>query len=272
MKFRCRMIDIAAMRDFTNIVNTVSRMSKKCVIRLTPEFLCFNIGDEHVPVVWAELRQARFFHEYELTGAYQEQNEIYLELDTLMLARSVSSLKQNAKSAKIKLSNKQQPCLTIEIELPSSSMDSRQCVHDVPVQIIPRRQWNEYQAPNIPEFDISLEMPQLKHVRNMVERMKNMSPFLILGTHRDGKLILKVENDVASIATYFPNLKVWCRSNLEEEISASVDIKKFHTFLSWDIIHPDSVKCNILHDRTVNLHLCSEGYLTIHYFMPAIAS
>lgn len=128
--------------------------------------------------------------------------------------------------------------------------------------------WTEFKI----SFQISLEMPPLKHVRNMVERMKNMSPHLILETDRDDKLILKVENDCASIATYFPDLKVWARSNIEEEITASVDIKKFYTFLSWDIIHPDSVKCNILHERTVNLHLCSEGYLTIHYFMPAIAS
>ena len=118
-----------------------------------------------------------------------------------------------------------------------------------------------------------MDMPQLKHVRSMVERMKNMSPYLILEADRTGKLVLKVDNDSASIATHFRNLIVWNSSDIEEdEITASVDIKKFHTFLSWDIIHPDSVRCNILHERTVNLHLCSEGYLTIHYFMPAIAS
>ncbi|XP_033221542.1 checkpoint protein HUS1 isoform X2 [Belonocnema kinseyi] len=247
MRFKCRMIDMAAMRDFTR--------------------------DDRVPVVWAELSQSRFFNEYAMGGASDDQNEIYLESDTIMLARSVASLKQTAKSVKIKLTNKQQPCLTFEIELPSLSLDSRQCVHDVPVRVIPRREWCEYQAPNVPEFDISMDMPQLKHVRSMVERMKNMSPHLILEADRSGKLVLKVDNDSASIATHFRNLNVWNSSDIEEEeITASVDIKKFHTFLSWDIIHPDSVKCNILHERTVNLHLSSEGYLTIHYFMPAIAS
>lgn len=36
-----------------------------------------------------------------------------------MLARSLSALKQNARSLKIKLTNKQMPCLTLEIELVS---------------------------------------------------------------------------------------------------------------------------------------------------------
>lgn len=36
-----------------------------------------------------------------------------------MLARSLTTLKQNAKSLKIKLTNKQIPCITLEIELVS---------------------------------------------------------------------------------------------------------------------------------------------------------
>ena len=141
-------------------------MSKMCVIRLTTDVLCFNIGDDRVPVVWAELSQSRFFNEYSMEGASEEQNEIFLESDTGMLARSVASLKQTAKSVKIKLTNKRQPCLTFEIELPSLSMDSRQCVHDVPVRVIPRREWCEYQAPHVPEFDVNIS--NLIDYRNII--------------------------------------------------------------------------------------------------------
>ena len=105
-------------------------------------------------MVWAELTQTHFFTEYIMNGVSEEQNEIYLEFDPTMLAKSLGSLRMTAKSVKIKLTNKRQPCLTIEIELPSLSLESRQCLHDVPVRVIPRREWAEHRAPNIPEFDV----------------------------------------------------------------------------------------------------------------------
>lgn len=39
-----------------------------------------------------------------------------------MLARSLATLKQNARSLKIKLTNKQSPCITLEMELVSVAM------------------------------------------------------------------------------------------------------------------------------------------------------
>lgn len=105
-------------------------------------------------MIWAELNPQHFFVEYVLNGVTEEQNEIYLQFEASMLARSMSSLRMTAKSVKIKLTNKRQPCLSLEIELPSLSIESRQCLHDVPVRVIPRREWPEYQAPNIPEFDV----------------------------------------------------------------------------------------------------------------------
>lgn len=73
------------------------------------------------------------------------------------LARALSSLKspQTSKSIKIKLTKKRTPCLTCEIELPTLLQHSRICTHDIPVEVIPRREWTEYMEPNLPEFDVS---------------------------------------------------------------------------------------------------------------------
>ncbi|OAD59651.1 Checkpoint protein HUS1 [Eufriesea mexicana] len=273
MKFRCRMVDVTAMRDFTNIVNTISRITKQCTLRLTPNELCFSVGDDRAAMIWAELIQTHFFTEYIMNGVSEEQNEIYLEFDPTMLGRSLTSLRMTAKSVKIKLTNKRQPCLTIEIELPSLSIESRQCLHDVPVRVIPRREWAEHQAPNIPEFDISVDMPQLKYIRNIVERMKNMSQWLTLSADNTGTLVLKIDNDSATVSTHFQDLQIWSCSqqNREDKVSATIDIKKFLMFLAWDIVHPDGVKCNILQDRMINLFLHLADYLKIHYFLPSVA-
>ncbi|XP_077257259.1 hus1-like checkpoint clamp component [Temnothorax americanus] len=274
MKFRCRMVDTGAMRDFTSIVNTISRMAKYCVLRLTPDELCFNVGDERIPVLWAVLSQQHFFAEYVMNGVSEQENEIYLEFDASMFARSLNSLRVTARSVKIKLTNKRQPCLTFEIDLTSLSVDSRQCVHDVPVKLIPRREWPEHKMPDIPEFDISLEIPQLKYLRYIVDRMKSVSPQLTVIANKSGTLVVKIEVDYATVSTHFKGLQVW-EGNEEREtndISATVNVKKLAMFLGWDILHPDSVKCNLLREKMVKLTLDVGDHVKIHYFMPAIAS
>ncbi|XP_046620937.1 checkpoint protein HUS1 [Neodiprion virginianus] len=278
MKFRCRMIDSAAMRDFTNVANTVSRLAKACVIRLTKDEVCFHVGDDYSPIAWAVLYQNKFFSEYTMIGVCEEQNEIYLEFSPAMLAKSLSSLKMTAKSVKIKLTNREQPCLTIDIELPSISNELRQCVHDVPVKVIPRKEWGEYQAPIIPSFDVSIEMPDMKHLRNVVDQMGKMSPQLVVTAKKTGKLILKVETSFATVATHFQDLKVGgddrdsgVSDEEEEEVSATIDIRKFGMFLTWDIIKAESVICNVVADRMINMHMNIDGHLEIHYFIPAIS-
>lgn len=105
-------------------------MSKVCVMRLTPDSVCFNVADESTTMVWATLKQDYFLDEYTISGKSENHNEIFMEFNTVMLAESISSLKTLAKSAKMKLTNKQQPCLTFEIELHSTSTESRLCVHE----------------------------------------------------------------------------------------------------------------------------------------------
>ncbi|XP_012542408.2 checkpoint protein HUS1 isoform X2 [Monomorium pharaonis] len=251
-------------------------MAKYCVLRLTPDELCFNVGDERIPVLWAVLSQQHFFAEYVMSGVSDQENEIYLEFDPSMFARSLNSLRitTSARSAKIKLTNKRQPCLTFDIDLSSMSVDSRQCVHDVPVKLIPRREWSEHKMPDITEFDISLEIPQLKYLRHIVDRMKNMSSQLTVSANKCGMLVIKIEVDYATVSTHFKGLQVWeCGEGKEtEDISAMISIKKLAMFLGWDILHPDNVKCNLLQEKMVKLTLDVGDHVKIHYFIPAIAT
>lgn len=112
--------------------------------------------DEKAPSAWVEISQDHFFERYTMAGISDEFDEIFLEFDCTALAKSLFSLKGNATSARIDLTHKQQPCLTVEIELPSLSSQSRQVVHDIPVRVIPRREWTSYQLPAIPDFDVNI--------------------------------------------------------------------------------------------------------------------
>jgi len=62
-----------------------------------------------------------------MDGLSKEYNEIYLEIVTESIVRSLKSA-HNAKSMKIKLTKKDTPCLTFEIELVNIPLFS--CIHD----------------------------------------------------------------------------------------------------------------------------------------------
>lgn len=111
-------------------------------------------------------------------------------------------------------------------------------------------------------------------MRNIVERMRNMSTHLTLTADKSGTVILKIDADSATVSTHFQGMAVWqCTQEQEDDkVSATMDIKKFLTFLAWDIVHPDGAKCNVLQDKMVNLFLHVADYLKINYFIPAMTT
>ena len=90
---------------------------------------------------------------------------------------------------------------------PSVTGSSRLVVHDVPVTVVPRRLWNEFDEPAMPDFDVSVYMPPLKVVRNVVDRMKNLGNYMAISANRCGEMKLKVETDMVTVATHFADLE-----------------------------------------------------------------
>lgn len=51
-------------------------------------------------------------------------------------------------------------------------------------------------------------MPNLKPIKNIVERMKNMSHNLIVSANQFGKLTLKIETNMVTLSAHFHDLSV----------------------------------------------------------------
>lgn len=51
-------------------------------------------------------------------------------------------------------------------------------------------------------------MPPLKSIKNIVERMKHMSPNLIVSANQFGNFTLKIESNMITVAAHFQNLSV----------------------------------------------------------------
>ncbi|KAM4792735.1 checkpoint protein HUS1 isoform 1-T1 [Cyanocitta cristata] len=208
MRFRAKIVDLACLNHFSRIINTIARLTKSCILRLTVCKLYFILSDKVAnggASMWCELSQGNFFDEFQMEGVAAEHNEIYLELVPENLSRALKTA-QSAKAVKIKLTNKHCPCLRVAVELPSLSSSSRIVTHDIPVGVIPRRMWNDFREPSVPNFDVSIYLPVLKTMKSVVERMKNLSNFIVIEANLSGEMNLKIETDLVSVTTHFKDL------------------------------------------------------------------
>lgn len=161
MKFRGRMMDPVAIKRFYSLLNSMAKLCRTCVLRLTPDKFYLVAADLAVATtgaaatriglgsgrsgVWAEAAdQSAFFHDYCLEGVTKEDNEIHLELEPDKLAKNLSVLRtggaggapaaafassSTARSLKVKLTRRLSggaPCLSFEIELSGSTATTAQ--------------------------------------------------------------------------------------------------------------------------------------------------
>ncbi|XP_060601141.1 checkpoint protein HUS1-like [Ruditapes philippinarum] len=284
MRFRGKLVDIGCIQHFTRVVTTVSKLIKTCVLRVTTSALYFILSEKVVNggiQIWCELPQGHFFDEYAMEGVSAEANEIYLEMSPENLVKALKTA-QMAKWVKVKLTKKHAPCLTVEVDLPTLGSHSRVVVHDIPVTVVPRRLWQEYQEPEVPQFDVSIIMPQMKVLRNIVDKMKNLSNNLLLSANRQGELKVSVETDMVSVSTHFQDLinptsrddagrpaQLSPNYDPEEFAEARIDIRKFAQFLSGQQVSPSRVICNIADNSVVHFYLMNDD-VSLQYFMPVM--
>uniref|UniRef100_A0A8C4T230 Checkpoint protein n=2 Tax=Erpetoichthys calabaricus TaxID=27687 RepID=A0A8C4T230_ERPCA len=254
-----------------------------CTLRLTKEKLFFMLTDKVANggvSMWSELLQENFFDEFQIEGISLEYNEIYLELAPENLSRALKTA-HNAKSVKIKLTKKHCPCITIAVELPSLSSISRVVTHDIPVELISRRLWNDFREPSVPDFDVSIYLPPLKTVKNVLDRMRNLCHVLVLEANMNGEMNLKIDTDLVSVSTHFRDLgnppfregtsRHFQGQDQDPEslTEVKVDIRKFQQFLAGQQVNPDKAICNIASKRMIHIILLHED-VSLQYFIPAI--
>ncbi|XP_066487389.1 checkpoint protein HUS1 isoform X2 [Tiliqua scincoides] len=258
MRFRAKIVDIGCLNHFTRVINTIAKLAKTCTLRLTTDKLYFILSDKVANggvSMWCELSQGNFFDEFQMEGVAAESNEIYLELAPENLSRALKTA-QNAKAVKVKLTNKHCPCLTVAVELPSLSSNSRVVTHDIPVGVIPRKLWSDFREPRVPDFDVSIYLPVLKTMKSVVERMKNLSNTIVIEANLNGEMNLKIETDLVCVTTHFKDLgnpplvsedgsQFSAQERDPESMAeARIDIKKLLQLLAGQQVNPTKALCS----------------------------
>nr|CAG4637577.1 EOG090X0TJE [Ceriodaphnia reticulata]SVE73374.1 EOG090X0TJE [Ceriodaphnia reticulata] len=268
------MVDGNCIKQFMGILGCMTKLGKSCILRITTTHLYFIVRESQTisssPLIWCTLEEGHFFMEFAMEGLSASDNEIYLEFVAENVARTLSALKvsTSAKSVKIKLTKKlSSPCLTFEIDLPSGSNHNRLVVHDIPVNVVPRRLWNDYAEPDALDPDISVYFPQLRLMKSIVERMKNLANMATLHITAEGLLTLTVETDAVSVTSHFDDLHV--EKQKEEEASVTIELKRLSNFLANEQLNPQKVVCDVVQSKMMHLNFLSESY-SVQYFLPGI--
>uniref|UniRef100_A0A8C2V9B4 Checkpoint protein n=1 Tax=Chinchilla lanigera TaxID=34839 RepID=A0A8C2V9B4_CHILA len=262
------------------VSNMIAKLAKTCTLRISPDKLNFILCDRLASggvSTWCELEQENFFSEFQMEGVSAE-NVIYLELTSENLSRALKTA-QNARTLKIKLTNKHFPCLTVSVELQLSvSSSSRIVTHDIPVKIVARKLWKDLQEPSVPEADVSIYLPALKTMKSVVEKMRNISNNLVIEANLKGELNLKIETELVCVTTHFKDLgnPPLASDDAPRDrdpaamAEVRVDIRKLLQFLSGQQVNPTKALCHIVAGRMVHLDLLHED-VSLQYFIPALS-
>ncbi|PAA93930.1 hypothetical protein BOX15_Mlig014707g1, partial [Macrostomum lignano] len=234
MKFRAATQDAGCVQYLCKAIVFVSKLANNCVMRCTPDCIYFVLCGHTVEGgvrVWFEIKRDTLFSDYSMAGLDEEHEEVQLEVVLETMVGALTKSFGQARGLRLKLTRRDAaPLLQMELELPTVLTDeSRHVTHNVPVRVVPLRYWGEFQTPLEPEFDISFYFPPLSTVRNVLDRMRNLSNRLTIfaqrSTRDQGKcsMRLSVTNSMASVSTTFKDLQLprW----RDEPVDAAGDVQ-----------------------------------------------
>jgi len=261
---------------FQKIAMAVEKINKQCILYLSPKKIQFIIpGDVTDGMqVWSSASVELLFDNYIIESINDRQIYFTVNCDNLNRA-----LKSGLEASEIimKLTKKNnEPFLDFTINKMSAHQNMA-IVQDIPVELMTPAQIERHVEPHLDDPVVHIMMPTLRNVRNVVDRMKNISDQLTVKANMGGQLSFIVESSLITVETKYKNLdhpQIEGRPQQPRDpnLSASVtlDIKKFSQFLYSQNVQPNFVLCCFCKVALV-FHVVLENlYMT--YYLPIIVS
>lgn len=144
-------------------------------------------------------------------------------------------------------------------------------------------------------------MPNLKSIKSIAEKMKNLGHGLTLRANKSGKLTLQIKNSVVNLSAHFPDLNVnsfvgeyqqddyervlnevtragssaslgfSSEDEMGDSVSSTIDIKKFITFLFGMQLNSCQAICNIVQGKIVKLHMEQPDAFSLQIFLTELS-
>jgi len=210
MKFRAGVINV---KHFYQVAQSVEKVSKKCIIRLTPdaiEIICAD-GTEGGVQVWSKINQENFFEDYRVQS--NANNTICAEVVTDALVQvlrdAATSGKLATREVVMKLAKKNNEAV-FTFETRDHDMNWARgltVAHSVKVNIKRPIDMETLKEPLCPDPDVHIVTPPLKEMRVVIDRLKMFGSKIRFSANNSGELTLSaVTDDGDALTTTWVNL------------------------------------------------------------------
>ncbi|XP_065073442.1 checkpoint protein HUS1 [Ochlerotatus camptorhynchus] len=289
MKFRAVITDTLCMRELLDIVTTFSRINRNIAINIQPSKVIIQIEGEVEAgqCLWCEIDASNrngFFSEFVMDGVDAEHNQIYLMAATSNLVQALSYTRNNTMDyVKMKLVKTDVACLEVEmsgIVHNESDIMNPKVQHQIPVTVVPRSEWGNFDLPLDMVYDLTVMLPSVKSLKGLMDKKKNMSPSVTIYATLAGELSLVVETDVVTVASHFKGLQC-ARAKPPDggetepeqetlEAACKVDAKKLSTLLESVDFCETKMIANIKNEHLLKIKFEMREHVFMNFILPAV--
>ncbi|KDO32390.1 hypothetical protein SPRG_02867 [Saprolegnia parasitica CBS 223.65] len=279
MRFRGN-LTAASFPVLMEISQYMARLSSSdaCFVVVTPERMSFvmKTGGEDVQT-FVHLTMAKLFEDVVLES--RSENQIAFTLSIANFSRALQSGKE-ASGILLRLLKRDGRSFlalrarTVDIDI----------IQNIPIDVVSMASAENYKEPRVPSPTVAVEIPTLRSLRTVTDRLKAMHKYLTIEAKMDGSLRLRVQSDTFALQTQHVSFKP--RFDLVEEASdddahediasrvstVRVDGRHFSKMLSVDGNAVVTILCCLIDNRALVLHsiLC-EGFGSFTCYSPVIA-
>ena len=198
----------------------------------------------------------------------QSDNCILIELALPNFLEAMGGALKASAVVQMKLTKRNgQPVLCVETRF----QDEMDVVHDIKVVVMRASDYEYYRPPDVPQPSVQLELPESRSLKNVVDKLRNISRSVYLKGEMVGNLTIEADTDAVGIRSFFTNLHPRFDS-LDEELcqdnqtTMKVDTKKLSMVLQgYNTL-------SRLRDRTIILCMIEGHSLVLHILVNTIGT
>lgn len=250
------------------MLQALGQLGQSCVIHFQPDIVSFYMTAHFTQTgrAFVELATKSIFDDYRIES--KSNNEIPMIVNIPNIARAIKSGMQADKIV-MKLTKKSNRAfLTFDIT------ENVNIIQDVPVTLQPLKRMKEYYEPELPDPEVQIRMPDMKALKNVIDRMKSVSDILTIEATSSGELVFEVATDMVTIKTYYKGLSIKqvSQEDASHTASARMSIQKFSRLLHCRCLNSSYILGCIVEGLSFVVYIkLKEDRGQMTYYVPLIA-
>merc|ERR1719334_544738 len=179
-----------------------------------------------------------------------------------------------AKKLTIKLAkHDDQPCLHIELDLPTLSIENRLISHNIMVSIVPPAKWFLYAQSTNQNYDLNFDVRNTKLMKNLLKALRAKSDYFRFCIEENGNICFKITSDYVDISTFFLDSDIQLnyrnKDLMDTEVYANLNIRRFLAFLDCGSSVLGHLKFYIWSQKALKIESQCDGLL-FHYTIKGV--